>query len=167
MATSKSIILLGVAKSWFSNSVIPSAFMREHSHPDELDLLCSSMTLTYSLCRKGRICAYSSINFQRSWYPNNPLGSLYIIVNSLFSILTTFQYIAVIILFNAKNVPSLARGTLQPAPGPVLRASLLSGTIARRPALAVFGPIGNPLLLQGALVPLRVPGIFKGFSLGQ
>lgn len=125
--------------------------MREHSHPDELDLLCSSMTLTYSLCRKGRICAYSSINFQRSWYPNNPLGSLYIIANSLFSILTTFQYIAVIILFNAKNVPSLARGTLQPAPGPVLRASLLSGTIAKA-HLGRFRPYRKP-----AITP-RSPG---------
>lgn len=50
-------------------------------------------------------------------------------MNFEFSVFSSFQYIVVIILFDAKNVPSLASRTLPLAPGPALIASLLSGTI--------------------------------------
>ena len=44
-----------------------------------------------------------------------------IIINFEFSIFAILQYIAVIILFDAKNFPSLASRTLQLAPGPGLK----------------------------------------------
>lgn len=87
-------------------------------------------------------------------------------MNFEFSVFSSFQYIVVIILFDAKNVPSLASRTLHLAPGPAFDSFPAfwhnrGGSSWTFPAL-----IRNQLFFQGALVPFSVPSIFPGFPLG-
>lgn len=78
----------------------------------------------------------------------------------------TFQYIAVIILFDAKNSPSMAGRTLQLAPGPVFDSLRVFWYSHVGPSCTFPPLIRNLLFLQEALVPFSVPDVFKGVPLG-